>query len=107
MGIQLAEMFHTKKVRQFIFSVRQQFSKQKSDMLSVRVRRGHFVVYVGDEDEEKKRFVVPISYLKHPLFQELLRNAAEEFGYDHGMDGLIVPCSEIYFHYLISQLSNA
>ncbi|KAL2926188.1 Auxin-induced protein 10A5 [Bienertia sinuspersici] len=101
MKIQIGEFLHAKQVRQFIFSVRQRLSKQK--LVKLQVPQGHFVIYVGDQ-EEKKRFVVPISYLKNALFQELLRNAAEEFGYDHGSDGLIVPCSEFYFLNLISQL---
>ncbi|GMP64088.1 hypothetical protein CsSME_00025524 [Camellia sinensis var. sinensis] len=32
---------------------------------------GHLAVYVGET--EKKRYVVPISYVKHPSFQSLLR----------------------------------
>ncbi|KAK2665483.1 hypothetical protein Ddye_004057 [Dipteronia dyeriana] len=56
------------------------------------VPKGHFAVYVGET--ERKRFVVPISYLKHPSFQKLLSQAAEEFGFDHPMGGLTFPCSE-------------
>ncbi|XP_057964116.1 auxin-induced protein 15A-like [Malania oleifera] len=54
------------------------------------VPKGHFVVYVGEIC--KKRFVVPISYLKHPSFQNLLSHAEEEFGFDHPMGGLTIPC---------------
>ncbi|TXG67345.1 hypothetical protein EZV62_008620 [Acer yangbiense] len=56
------------------------------------VPKGHFAVYVGET--EKKRFMVPISYLKHPSFQNLLRQAEEEFGFDHPAGGLTIPCSE-------------
>ncbi|KAL5788783.1 hypothetical protein ACOSP7_005732 [Xanthoceras sorbifolium] len=59
------------------------------------VPKGHFAVYVGET--ERKRFVVPISYLKHPSFQKLLRQAEEEFGFDHPMGGLTIPCSEEVF----------
>uniref|UniRef100_A0A6N2MAK1 Auxin-responsive protein n=1 Tax=Salix viminalis TaxID=40686 RepID=A0A6N2MAK1_SALVM len=45
-----------------------------------RAPKGHFVVYVGNE---MKRFVVPTSYLKNPIFQKLLDKAAEEFGFDN------------------------
>ncbi|GAV60288.1 Auxin_inducible domain-containing protein, partial [Cephalotus follicularis] len=55
------------------------------------VPKGHFVVYVGNV-EKKKRFIVPISYLQHPLFRTLLSKAEEEFGFDHQMGGLIIPC---------------
>ncbi|GAB2218144.1 hypothetical protein Droror1_Dr00001362 [Drosera rotundifolia] len=68
--------------------------------------RGHFAIYVGN-NEEKKRFVVPISYLKHPLFQQLLRKAEEEFGYDYGEGGVTVPCSEYYFNDLLSRIHNS
>ncbi|KAL7237444.1 hypothetical protein ACSBR2_003689 [Camellia fascicularis] len=59
------------------------------------VPKGHLAVYVGET--KKKRYVVPISYLKHPSFQSLLRWAEEEFGYDHPMGGLTtdLPSREI------------
>ncbi|KAK1554878.1 hypothetical protein Q3G72_001917 [Acer saccharum] len=59
------------------------------------VPKGHFAVYVGET--EKKRFLVPISYLKHPSFQNLLCQAEEEFGFDHPAGGLTIPCSEEVF----------
>ncbi|KAK9123495.1 hypothetical protein Sjap_013097 [Stephania japonica] len=43
------------------------------------VPKGHFAVYVGET--EKKWFVVPVSYLNHPSFQELLSSTEEEFGF--------------------------
>ncbi|KAL0417687.1 UNVERIFIED_CONTAM: Auxin-responsive protein SAUR50 [Sesamum radiatum] len=43
------------------------------------------------DDDELKRFVVPLSFLTHPSFLRLLEQAAEEYGFDH--DGaLTVPC---------------
>ncbi|KAH7574954.1 hypothetical protein JRO89_XS02G0026000 [Xanthoceras sorbifolium] len=59
------------------------------------VPKGHFAVYVGET--EKKRYVVPISYLKHASFQNLLSQAEEEFGFDHPTGGLTIPCSEEAF----------
>ncbi|KAK1571838.1 hypothetical protein Q3G72_023908 [Acer saccharum] len=59
------------------------------------VPKGHFAVYVGET--EKKRYVVPISYLKNPSFQDLLIQAEEEFGFDHPTGGLTIPCSEETF----------
>jgi SAUR family protein len=32
------------------------------------VPKGHFAIYVGEEEKKRKRFVIPISYLKHPSF---------------------------------------
>ncbi|XP_027912030.1 auxin-induced protein 15A-like [Vigna unguiculata] len=51
-------------------------------------------VYVG---EKMKRFVIPVSFLNQPSFQDLLSKAEEEFGYDHPMGGLTIPCSEDVF----------
>lgn len=69
---------------------------------SMDVPKGCFAVYVGEG--EKKRYVVPISLLKQPSFQELLTKAEEEFGYDHPMGGLTIPCSEDIFINLTSHL---
>ncbi|VFQ85876.1 unnamed protein product [Cuscuta campestris] len=66
------------------------------------VPKGHFAVYVGEG--EKKRFVLPITYLKHHSFQELLCQAEEEFGFDHPMGGLTIPCPEETFVNIISSL---
>ncbi|KAL5561114.1 hypothetical protein UlMin_030861 [Ulmus minor] len=67
------------------------------------IPKGHLAVYVGES--QKKRFVIPISYLNHPLFQDLLNRAEEEFGFDHPTGGLTFPCSEDYFISLASALS--
>ncbi|CAH9057259.1 unnamed protein product [Cuscuta europaea] len=67
------------------------------------VPRGHFAVYVG---EARRRFVVPIEYLAHALFQDLLSWAEQEFGYEHPTGGLTIPCTEEYFLSLISILSS-
>ncbi|CAD5170529.1 unnamed protein product [Musa acuminata subsp. malaccensis] len=64
------------------------------------VPKGHFAVYVG---ESRSRFIVPISYLTYPEFQSLLRQAEEEFGFDHDM-GLTIPCEEVVFRSLTSML---
>ncbi|CAL8175728.1 unnamed protein product [Prunus armeniaca] len=66
------------------------------------IPKGCFAVYVGES--QKKRFVIPISYLNEPLFQDLLNQAEEEFGYDHPMGGITIPCSEDSFLDLTSRL---
>ncbi|XLR56143.1 hypothetical protein S83_006815, partial [Arachis hypogaea] len=63
------------------------------------VPRGYLAVYIGDK---MKRFIIPISYLNQPLFQELLSQAEEEFGYDHPIGGLRIPCLEDEFLKLTS-----
>ena len=61
---------------------------------SVDVPKGYLAVHVG---EKIKRFVIPVSYLNKPLFQDLLSQAEEEFGYDHPMGGITIPCREAGF----------
>ncbi|CAN1785234.1 Auxin-responsive protein SAUR21 [Linum perenne] len=68
------------------------------------VPKGFLAVYVGES--QKKRFVVPLSYLSQPLFQDLLSMAEEEFGFDHPMGGLTIPCSEEIFASVTSSLSR-
>ncbi|KNA20089.1 hypothetical protein SOVF_055590 [Spinacia oleracea] len=67
------------------------------------VPKGHVPVYVG-EQADKKRYVVPLSYLSHPTFQYLLQRAEEEFGFDHPMGCLTIPCSTETFFKLTSEL---
>ncbi|XP_018464361.1 auxin-responsive protein SAUR21-like [Raphanus sativus] len=64
--------------------------------------KGFLVVYVGES--QKKRYVVPISYLSKPSFQALLSKSEEEFGFDHPMGGLTIPCPEYTFINVISRL---
>ncbi|PHT41844.1 Auxin-induced protein 15A [Capsicum baccatum] len=59
------------------------------------VPKGQFAVYVGEK--QTKRFVIPISFLSQPLFQDLLSQAEEEFGFDHPMGGVTIPCREDVF----------
>ncbi|EYU35271.1 hypothetical protein ABFS82_06G129200 [Erythranthe guttata] len=66
------------------------------------VPKGHLAVYIGEN--EKKRFVIPLSYLNHPSFQDLLCQAEEEFGYHHPMGGLTIPCREDLFVDVTSRL---
>lgn len=78
-------------------------ANQATSLLSTAVPKGHFAVYVGET--QKKRFIVPISFLNQPSFQELLRKAEEEFGYNHPMGGLTIPCREDVFIDIISGLN--
>ncbi|CAJ2679466.1 auxin-induced SAUR [Trifolium pratense] len=69
---------------------------------SVEIPKGYVAVYVG---EKQKRYVVQISYLNQPLFQDLLNQAEEEFGYDHPTGGLTIPCTEDVFQRITSSLN--
>nr|DAD41768.1 TPA_asm: hypothetical protein HUJ06_016091 [Nelumbo nucifera] len=63
-------------------------------------RKGHFAVYAK---EGKRRFVVPLYYLKHPIFRVLLEMAEEEFG-STVRGPLKVPCEEELVDYILSLL---
>ncbi|KAG2301685.1 hypothetical protein Bca4012_059927 [Brassica carinata] len=59
--------------------------------------KGFLAVYVGEDQVQKKRYLVPVSYLSQPSFQALLGKSEEEFGFDHPMGGLTIPCPEDTF----------
>ncbi|CAM8899531.1 unnamed protein product [Rhodiola kirilowii] len=92
MGFRLSGAVQAKKILRRSFSGSRQAS-------SVDVPKGYFPVYVG---ESQKKFVVPIAYLNQPVFQALLSQAEEEFGFDHPNDSLTIPCSEDAFNELTS-----
>ena len=85
--------FRFPAIRRASLTARQGTSKSED------IPKGYFAVYVG---EKQNRFVIPISYLNQPSFQDLLNQAEEEFGYDHPMGGLTIPCSEDVFQHTIS-----
>ncbi|KAI3441245.1 uncharacterized protein J3R85_002508 [Psidium guajava] len=69
------------------------------------VPNGHVAVYVGEV--QRRRFLVPVTFLNHPSFRELLSRAEEEFGFDHPAGGLTIPCKEEAFIDLTSQLHSS
>ncbi|CAM8935428.1 unnamed protein product [Rhodiola kirilowii] len=98
MGIHLHSMIGNAKQ---LFKLQTLISSRKLQ----EVPRGYIAVYVGET--QKKRFVVPITYLSHPSFAALLKRAEEEFGYNHPMGGLTIPCREDAFIDLTSRLNNS
>lgn len=70
------------------------------------VPAGHLPVYVGRKTTQYKRFVVSVTDLHHPLFQELLEKAAQEYGFDSPIRQLVIPCDEFHFQYIMSVLRN-
>lgn len=45
----------------------------------------------GGAEQEEERFVVPVGYLKHPLFVGLLKEAEEEYGFQQ-QGAITIPC---------------
>ncbi|XP_044953348.1 auxin-responsive protein SAUR32-like [Hordeum vulgare subsp. vulgare] len=60
-----------------------------------KVKKGWLAVRVGQAEQQGdgfRRFVIPIAYLYHPLFQRLLEAARDTYGYDSA-GPLRLPCS--------------
>ncbi|GAB2265014.1 hypothetical protein Dimus_000082 [Dionaea muscipula] len=56
------------------------------------IPKGCLAILVGHEGEEKlERFIVPVIYINHPLFMELLKDAEEEYGFEH-KGPITIPC---------------
>lgn len=99
MGIRLPSMIHNAKQ---ILKRHNNHAPNRNQSADQVVPRGYIAVYVGEM--KRKRFVVPISYLNHPLFADLLHRAEEEFGFNHPMGGLTIPCKEDAFIDLTTRL---
>lgn len=54
------------------------------------IPKGCLAVMVG-QGEEQQKFVIPVIYINHPLFMQLLKEAEEEYGFDH-KGPIIIPC---------------
>ena len=60
-----------------------------------KVKKGWLAVRVGQPEQQGdgfRRFVIPIAYLYHPLFQRLLEAARDTYGYNSA-GPLWLPCS--------------
>lgn len=69
------------------------------------VPKGHLAVYVGQKDGEFHRELVPVIYFNHPLFGELLREAEEEFGFQHP-GGITIPCRFTEFERVKTRIAS-
>lgn len=96
-AINITMGFHLPSIRRALFAANQASSKV------VEMPKGYLAAYVG---EKMRRFVIPVSYLNQPSFQELLSQVEEEFGYYHPMGGLTIPCSEDVFQSITSHLNG-
>ncbi|XP_039060663.1 auxin-responsive protein SAUR32-like [Hibiscus syriacus] len=54
------------------------------------IPKGCVAIMVG-QGEEQQRFVIPVIYINHPLFMELLKVAEEEYGFDQ-KGPITIPC---------------
>ncbi|KAA0049699.1 auxin-induced protein 15A-like [Cucumis melo var. makuwa] len=95
--------FHLPRIVQAKQSLRRSSSTGHGTSV-VDVPKGYFTVYIGEV--QKKRLVIPLSYLNLPTFQDLLSQGEEEFGYDHPMGGITISCSEELFFGLTQSLKH-
>ena len=66
-----------------------------------RSKRGHFVIYVGDQQQKQKRFVISLKFLSSITFQELLNQYEDEI--HSGQNGqMILPCSTQLFEGILN-----
>ncbi|GKA13622.1 auxin-responsive protein SAUR32-like protein [Tanacetum coccineum] len=70
------------------------------------VPKGCMAVMVGHEGQEQKRFVIPVIYIYHPLFIDLLKEAEEEYGFDH-RGPINIPCDVQQFSNFSSASSSS
>lgn len=66
-----------------------------------KTEKGQFVVYSMD----KKRFVLPLVYLKNNIFRELFKLAEEEFGHSSNVP-LTLPCDATVIKYVITLIQR-
>lgn len=54
------------------------------------IPKGCLAIMVG-QGEEQQKVIIPVIYMNHPLFMQLLKEAEEEYGFKH--EGPInIPC---------------
>lgn len=73
---------------------------------SVSTPKGHLAVYVGEDDDDTSRIVVPVIYFNHPLFADLLRQAETVYGFDHP-GGIQIPCQKSEFENVKMRIAAA
>lgn len=63
------------------------------------VPKGCLAIMVGQQEAEQQRFVIPVMYMNHPLFAELLKEAEEEYGFAQ-KGPIAIPCGVEEFRHV-------
>ncbi|KAK7381966.1 hypothetical protein VNO80_00556 [Phaseolus coccineus] len=71
---------------------------QRKKVVFKDIPKGFLPIKVG-QGEELEKIVMPIVYLNHPLFSQLLKEAEEEYGFDQ-QGTIIIPCHLKDFRYV-------
>ncbi|GAB4861913.1 hypothetical protein Ancab_037168 [Ancistrocladus abbreviatus] len=70
----------------------------------VKVPKGCLAVYVGQQEDDCHRIVVPVIYFNHPLFAKLLNKAEEKYGFDHP-GRITIPCPASEFESVTTRIA--
>ena len=76
-------------------------SRKRISWSRIVAEKGHFVVYTRD----KRRFMIPLAYLRSEIFTELFKMAEEEFGVA-GSGPIMLPCDSSFMEYAISMIQR-
>lgn len=76
-----------------------------SDPVQDKVPKGHLAVYVGQNDGELNRVLVPVIYFNHPLFGELLSETEKVYGFQHP-GGITIPCRVAEFERVKTRIES-
>ncbi|XP_078448087.1 uncharacterized protein LOC144716725 [Wolffia australiana] len=69
--------------------------------------KGFLPLYVGcNESERLRRILVPVAFVNHPQFVELMRKVEEEFGFDY-RGGITIPIPSADFHEVWTLVTTA
>lgn len=71
---------------------------------TILIPKGYLPIKVG-KGEEQKKIMVPVMYLNHPLFSQLLKEAEEEYGFDQ-QGTMIIPCRVEEFWYVLELIDR-
>ncbi|KAL3498684.1 hypothetical protein ACH5RR_041416 [Cinchona calisaya] len=79
---------------------------EDSNDSSVGIPKGHLAVYVGEQDDDTCRVIVPVIYFNHPLFADLLKETEKVYGFNHP-GGIQIPCQKSEFEYVKMKIAAA
>ncbi|PON81204.1 Small auxin-up RNA [Trema orientale] len=65
--------------------------EKNKEVIVKDIPKGCLAVMVGEAEEQRQRFVIPVIYINHPLFMQLLKEAEEEYGFDQ-KGPIAIPC---------------
>ncbi|XP_047324642.1 indole-3-acetic acid-induced protein ARG7-like [Impatiens glandulifera] len=94
---------HIVRLRQMLLRWRRKAAASSArSRLPSDVPSGHVALRVGCTD---RRFVIPATYLNHPIFRKLLIQAEEEYGFKNS-GPLSIPCDELLFEEILRQVAG-